>query len=414
VIRLFPESAARVRSLAERFPRAFWVLLAGEGVQSLGFGIAVPFIALYLTNTVGISPAQTGVSVAAWSLTGVLGQPLGGLLSDRLGRRPVMLVGLAGAGITSVAYGLVGTFWQVIAVTVAWALFNTVFRPAAAAYLADVVEPGLRTEGFSLLRIVQNGFFAAGPPLGALVIWLVSLRATYLLAGMAILAYCAIAWTALAESRPRGREGEPPARMREALRDRVLVLLALGTGTAMLAYAFFDDALPVFMHEERGLGIVTWGLVFGINPILVMLAQYPIGRWAARRSGRAVLALGALLQGAALAILLPSGHLAVLVAAVVVLTAGEMLISPVSAALAADLAPVRLRGSYQGVLNLAAEGAWGPSALLGLWLVGRGQGEIFLALALPLGALAAAAYLALPGGRLKQEPVLASADPVRP
>jgi hypothetical protein len=99
---------------------------------------------------------------------------------------------------------------------------------------------------------------------------------------------------------------------------------------------------------------------------------------------------------------------------VIVLTFGEMLIAPVSAAVAAEIAPERLRGSYQGVINLAWEGAWGPSALVGLWLVGRGQGELFLAFALPLGGLAALLFLALPAGRLLREPALASAEPVRP
>jgi hypothetical protein len=91
-----------------------------------------------------------------------------------------------------------------------------------------------------------------------------------------------------------------------------------------------------------------------------------------------------------------------------------MLIAPVSSAVAAELAPERLRGSYQGVINLAWEGAWGPTALIGLWLVGRGQGEVILALALPIGILAALVYLALPGGRLQREPEFVSVEPVRP
>lgn len=60
MVRLFPESVARARSHAARFPRPYWFLLAGEAVQSLGFGIAVPYFALYLTGPVGITSTQTG------------------------------------------------------------------------------------------------------------------------------------------------------------------------------------------------------------------------------------------------------------------------------------------------------------------------------------------------------------------
>ena len=126
--------------------------------------------------------------------------------------------------------------------------------------------------------------------------------------------------------------------------------------------------------------------------------QYPISRWASRRSSRGVLAAGAVLQGTALAILLPFESIGALLVAVVVLTAGEMLIAPVASAVSAELAPERLRGSYQGVINLAWEGAWGPTALIGLWLVGRGEGEIFLALALPVGIFAALLFFLLPPG----------------
>jgi predicted MFS family arabinose efflux permease len=246
------------------------------------------------------------------------------------------------------------------------------------------------------------------------VIWLSSMRMAYLFTGVAILVFLVIAFRALPETRPDPEAGEPPARFREALRDRVLVVLALGTAVATFTYAYFEEALPVFLHEERGLAVVTWGLILGINPILVTIFQYPISRWAARRSSRLVLAFGALLQGAALLLLLPFTGVGALVVAVFVLAAGEMLIAPVSSAVAAEIAPTRLRGSYQGVINLAWEGAWGPAALVGLWLVGRGQGEVFLALALPIGGLAALLYLMLPGGRLQREPAIVAVEPTRP
>jgi MFS family permease len=413
VIKLFPESVARARSHAARFPRPYWFLLAGEAVQSVGFGIAVPYMTLYLTGPVGITAAQTGVMMLVWTTVSLAGQPLGGVLADRIGRRPVMIGGLAGAGVSAAGLAFVSSFWQVIVVTVAWGTFNSIFEPAAGAYIADVTEPGLRTEAYGLWHVMANAGFALGPPIGALVIWLSSMRTTYLLTGVAILVYLAIAFRALPESKSAPGEGEPPARFREALRDRVLLLLALGTATATFAFAFFEEALPVFLHEERGLAVVTWGLILGINPILVTLFQYPISRWASRRSSRGVLAAGAILQGAALMLLLPFETVAALVVAVVVLTAGEMLIAPVSSAVAAELAPERLRGSYQGVINLAWEGAWGPTALIGLWLVGRGQGEVILALALPIGIVAALVYLTLPGGRLQRQAEIVSIEPMR-
>jgi hypothetical protein len=163
-----------------------------------------------------------------------------------------------------------------------------------------------------------------------------------------------------------------------------------------MVYSQFDSVLGVFLHEERGYALATWGAVFGINPILVGLLQYPVARWAGSRSPRAMLALGTLLQGAALFVLWPASGLPLLIGAIVVLTVGEMLLSPVASALAAALAPARLRGSYEGVVDLAFAVSWAPGVLVGLWLVGAGQGELMLVAALPLALLGALCFLPLP------------------
>jgi MFS family permease len=146
--------------------------------------------------------------------------------------------------------------------------------------------------------------------------------------------------------------------------------------------------------------------VFAINPILIGLVQYPIARWAGRRSARAMLALGMLLQGGALTLLWPTSAVAVLVLAVVILSVGEMILSPIASALAAAIAPPRLRGTYEGIVDLAFAVAWAPATLVGFWLVGRGQGWLMLALALPIAAVGTLCFLPLSDRPVRTEDVL--------
>jgi MFS family permease len=411
---LVSEQVARARSYAARYPRAYWILLSGEVVQSVGFGMAVPFIAIYLTETIGASATGAGAVLALWALVGLFGQPIGGMLADRLGRRPVVLAGLATAGVAAVAWAIAGDVWTVAGLTVLWGVGNAVFEPAAGAIVADVAPRELRTEAYGLLHVVNNAGFTLGPPLTALLVWTWSLRAAFLVAGLTVLTYLLIAWRSLPETRPETAEDEPPARFREALRDRLLVLVMLGSGLAAFVYALFETALPVFLHDDRGVEIATWGLVFAINPLMVAICQYPISRWAGKRSSRGVLAAGSVILGISLAILWPFDSLAALVVAIVVFTIGEMLAFPVATAVAAEIAPERLRGSYQGALNLAFEGAWGPAALGGLWLIGLGHGELLVAAALPVGLLAAVVFFALPAGSLRRPLPVISAEPARP
>jgi MFS family permease len=184
-------------------------------------------------------------------------QPLGGILADRIGRRPMIIAGLAAAAVSVIGFGLVSSAWAVLLLGMIWGAGYGVFEPAAGALVADVSTEELRTEAFGLWRVVNNAGFTLGPPLAALVIWLSSLRGTYLVAGATLLAYFAIAWRLLPETRPTKHADEPPARFREALADRLLLVLIIGSLMAALVYGIFEAALPVFLHEDRGLSVAT-------------------------------------------------------------------------------------------------------------------------------------------------------------
>jgi len=405
-VQLLPQSVARARLHARRFPRPFWLLIAANAVASLGAGLFVPYWALYLTESLGASGAQAGALLAVAGGMGLVGAPLGGLLADRIGRRPMLLFATAGSAIGLILYGSLESLLAIAILTPFWAIMSDLGAPAISAAIADVVEPDLRTEAYGLRRQAGNIMFALGPPLGALLALGLSLRWLFVFAGIAGLLALALVWAGFPETRPARGALDGTPRLREALGDRLLLALALGTGVGILIYTQFDSVLGVFLHDERGYSIAAWGAVFGINPILVGLTQYPVARWAGRRSPRAMLALGTLLQGLALFVLWPASPLTLLIVAIVVLTIGEMLLSPVASALAAALAPPRLRGSYEGIVDMAFAVSWAPGVLVGLWLVGLGRGELMLVMALPLAVLGALCFVPLPRRPVPVEDVL--------
>jgi MFS family permease len=361
-------------------------------------------MALYLTRELGASGAQAGAIWGVMGMAGLVGAPLGGVLADRVGRRPTMSIGLAAIALWFLAFGSAPNI-TFIAFLLPFAFLSDLVTPAVAAATADLIEDDqLRVEAFALERVVQNIAFATGPPLGALIALAGSLRVTFFVTSAAYAVFFLIVLARVPETRPRDVETvHERSRLRAALGDRQLLALTFGSALATFVYVQFDSALGVFLVDDRGYALATWGLVFGINPIVVAFCQYPVARRAARYSARSVLALGAVLQGIALLILLPFSPLPWLVVSVLLLVSGEMLMAPVGAALAARIAPPHLRGSYQGVLDFAFAGAFGPAAFIGVALAGSGNGEIFLAYALPLSLLAAACFLALPARPVGQQ-----------
>jgi len=388
----------RALTHARRFPEPFWALVGGSAVQSLGSGVLVPYWGLYLTSELHASGAAAGALLAAAGAMGLVGAPLGGYLTDRLGRRPTLVLGLGGTALWFALYGAIHSVPWLFALTILFPPTGDVWPAATSAATADLLAPGLRAEGYGLQRQAQMAAFALGPPLGALLVTALSLRWVFWAPALGNALFLLVVVLRVPETKPPLAEGERQPRMRQALRDTRLLLLTLGTGIGIMVYVQFDSVLGVFLHRERGYSLAAWGLVFGISPVLVATTQLFVARWAGRRSPRAMLAFGVVLEGAALCALWPTSVLPVLVVAVVAVTAGEMIVQPIASTVAAALAPPSLRGAYEAVVGVAFAASWAPAVFAGLWLVGTGHGEVMLAAALPLSLLGALCFRRLPSG----------------
>src|SRR5919202_586415 len=145
-MKLLPPLVARARVHAGRFPPPFWLLVGVGAIRELGSGVFIPYWALYLTETLGASGAQAGALLGLAGAMGLIGAPLGGILTDRVGRRPTLLVGLAGGAIGFLAYGTLSNLLAVAVVTSLFGFSSDLESPAVSAAIADVVEPELRTE----------------------------------------------------------------------------------------------------------------------------------------------------------------------------------------------------------------------------------------------------------------------------
>lgn len=148
-------------------------------------------------------------------------------------------------------------------ITPLWAVGSDIESPATSAAIADLVELRLRTEAFGLKRQAQNVFFAVGPPLGAAITLALSMRWLFIVAGLATAIFLAIVLVAVPDTRVAAEDDGERVHFGVAIRDRALLLLAVGTGLGTIVYVQFDSVLGVFLHEERGYALATWGFLFG-------------------------------------------------------------------------------------------------------------------------------------------------------
>ena len=397
---------AVVRIVAS-MPRAFWYLWVGTLVNRLGVFV-VPFLSLFLTVRRGLPPATATLVVSAYGVGAFAGSFAGGWLADRAGRRPTILLSLTAGSATLLALPWIEGLVPLAAAAGVAGLFVELYRPAVSAAVADLVPAADRPRAFALLYWAINVGTAIAPALAGLLARL-SYTALFVADALTMAAYAAIVAWRVPETRPApGPEEEAPAggtgetpgarpagvRWAAAFRDPLLLTVSGLLFLAACVHVQGFVTLPLAMRAD-GLDEVAYGLAIAVNGTVVVLFSLPLARRVARLPRLPVLALSSLLLGVGFGLTIPAHSMLAYATAVAVWTFGEILVATIAPALVADLAPARLRGSYQGLLAAAwtLAHAAGPAAG-GAVFEKLGSATLWTG-CLVLGAATAAALLAL-------------------
>jgi MFS family permease len=135
-------------------------------IDLVGFGIVLPLLPRY-AKLYGVSDLEQGVLMASFSAMQFLFAPMWGRLSDRIGRRPVLMIGLAGSVVAYTAFGLAGSYAVLLGSRIAAGIFGATIGTAAA-YIADVTTQEERGKGMALIGAAFGIGFTVGPVIGAL------------------------------------------------------------------------------------------------------------------------------------------------------------------------------------------------------------------------------------------------------
>lgn len=389
-----------------KFDRRVWLLLVAMLVFRFGQGLYYPFSTIYFHNFVGIPLSLVGVGLAALAASSVASGLISGPLTDRYGRKPVMLATLLGSAVVFLGFAFVGDFWGYLTVSILAGLVgSSSFDAARNAMVADVAPSHLRARAYGLVRVGGNIGWASGPVAAGLIAASSGdSEITYqtMFAGTAALMLAVLVFLALLvrESLPRAGERSssavPLPKLRAALSDTpFVVLLAVGF---LLYYIFTQDwqALPVYARNFLDVPEAMIGLFLAGNGLMVMLLQLPIAYLLDGRSKVAALAVGTVLFAASSAtLLLTESFLGILIAFAGFFTLAEMILEVAGAALAAELAPVEQRGTYLALFGCCFGAGYGLSPIVAGLLLDARLPEIIWTIQLIAATLAATGLLAL-------------------
>jgi predicted MFS family arabinose efflux permease len=333
-------------------------IVAVSFVYAASFSTFWVYVGIYAVKGLHWSPGRVGLLFLASAPAAAVANYLSGRISDRTGRKPLIL----GSFLASSANMILLT-WLGETTALAFALIIAQGVIGAPAYsldrvlVADLVpEEHSREQAYATVRVASNLGSLMGPPLAALLV-LVAGWTAFLL-GIAALGVAGAAFAARLPSTRVVTEALEPGSLGTVVRDRPFSLLLLSTLLAFTDYCGFETVLPVLAVSAYGLSPSTWGLLVIISPALVVLAQLRLTRASGRIPPAPRLASATLLMGLPFLALLVSSHVAVIAAVIVVFVVGEMVWMPTSQAIAAQIAPPQTRGTYFGALAAMTGPAW--------------------------------------------------------
>jgi MFS transporter, DHA1 family, tetracycline resistance protein len=363
----------RVRST----PPGFWAVWTAVAVDLLGFGILIPLLPLY-ADRFGAGPAVIGLLFASYSLAQFVFSPIWGRISDRVGRRPIMLLTIAGSAIGSLVLGLAGSVAALFVGRIVDGVSGASVAVARAT-VADTADLRQRPRLMGLLGAAFGLGFVIGPAVGGLAALGGPEIPFFVAAGISTVNF-AVAAIRLPETRPpvADRATEPRAGRLPAPVIRLVVL----TFCAIAAFSAFETTFALLANGRLGLTEpAVAGLFAGVGVVLVVVQGGVVGLLANRIGEPATIRIGLLANVVGLVVIARAGTLAALTTGLVALAAGQGLVTPTLSSAVAGFVPPGRSGTALGIQQSAGGLARVVGPALGGALFGFSVPAPFLAAA---------------------------------
>lgn len=313
-----------------------------------------PIVPLY-AKSLGATPEQVGLAVAASTLTGIFVKLPAGALSDVLGRRIMLAIGACVFAFTPFLYVAATSLMGFIVLRFVHGNATAIFGPTASATISDVVSENKRGAKLGLYSSLQGVGQALGPLVAGVLISAAGYGNTFLFSGTLGIAGLLIVLTLRPPQTPYEEQKNVLIQLRQGLHEVIsnksILLLSAIIAVEMFAVGAYNGFLPLYAKDSLSIDTPLIGLIFGVQTVAALLARPLAGRLS-DRVGRKPLILGGLVWCAVIIStlpLIPSASLLIVLAAFWGL--GLSTISSVGTAFITDLAKSQHYGAAHGTFG---------------------------------------------------------------
>lgn len=363
----------------DQFHPIVWVLLIGTVLARGSAFMTLPFLSIYLSRHMDLSPVIIGLTVGMSPLMGTVGGFIGGHLSDRFGRKPIMLTSLFTLAFVYFGFTVANGQGWFILLNALNGLCGSFFEPTSQALMADLTEKSKRMKVYSLRYTAINIGASVGPLLGAYLAN-TSAHLSFAITGSTYFIYGIILFWLMnkfliADEETVKKTTSFGDAFNIVKNDKALRYLILGIILINIGFVQIDSNLPQVLEGSLENGVVIFSFLITINALMVVFLQMPISHYAEKFSPMKVMVGGAVFLAAGLIGFSFVNGWVIAILSMALLTIGEILIFPSNNMMIDQLAPEHLRGTYFGAGQFRKIGNFlGP--IFGGWLLSHYQGQI--------------------------------------
>ena len=362
----------RAMQTYREYPHDFWMMIVVNFIDRLGGSLLFPFFALYITKKFNVGMTEVGVLFAIFFISGFIGSFPGGALTDRFGRKGIIIFSLIATSFSTLLMGFVNEFQFFLTVAFISGIFTDVGGPAYEAVFMDMLPEEKRASGFGIRRVAFNLAVVIGPMIGGFVAAR-SYLALFVIDAVVSGIVALMVFLLIPETKPAPAEGKIQESTIQTfkgylrvLKDGKFMAFTFVCLLTWLVYMNMNTTMGVFLRDQHGIPESGYGSLISINAAMVVLLQFPITRRIEKNPPMLMMALGAFFIAIGLLLYGFFSTFWLFSIAMAILTVGEMVTVPIANAVVANFSPEEMRGRY----NFIYGNSWGISFAVGPYLAG--------------------------------------------
>ena len=388
------------RGLKE-IPRNIWMLAIATFINRAGM-MVLPFIALYSVEVLKVSVAESGMVIASFGIGALLSAPFVGKLSDKIGSLRLMEISLLSSGIFLFFYSIVSDFTTFLILSFFWAIISESFRPASMSFISSEISSDRRKTAFALNRLAINLGMSIGPVAGGILSTINFSLLFYFDGGTSIAAGLFLIYSRMIKRQKENLVAEETSDSvlipgLKILSNKKFLFFLLALVPVDIVFFQHIGALPLFVVDGLGFTKSIFGIVMGINTVMVILIEVPLNDAMRNWQNWKSMSLGSVLAAIGFGILVFTTEIHLLILSVVVWTFGEMILFPSAGDYVAEISPPDKRGEYMGYFQMTFSTSLIIGPLLGTKVLGDFGSEILWTGTFAFGLISALMMLKLKG-----------------